>query len=137
LRPALAVSIAVVAVSVVYIATSSHFRGREATHLRGSRPGDPGAAAGPVPEIVEIAREADGALRVRWHAVAAADGYRVTLFSADLEVVARHEAGRDTSLTLSPRDAQGGLSRALYAQVAALRDGEEAATSSMFPLGGR
>lgn len=137
LRPIWAGSAGVIIVAVLYFAGGDRLAGRDAVRLRGTAPEDVGTAGGSAPSILEATRDRGGAFRLRWRAVPGADAYRVTLFSARLEVIARHDAGSDTSLVLPAGEVPDGAGGALYWQVAALRDGDETATSPMIPVDAR
>ena len=137
-RPALALSAAAVVAAVLYV-SYSYRGGPQPTSLRG---GHEELRGGGAPEILDVARDRDDAFRLRWRAVAGADAYRVTLFAANLEVIGEYEAGADTSFSLGAGGAgatngSDAVGRALYVQVTALREGEEASTSAMVPVGGR
>jgi hypothetical protein len=65
-----------------------------------------------------------GTIELRWRAFPGAAAYRVTLFRAGLEEIARLDAGRDTTLVLPPPRlaALGPSGSAIFWRVAALRE---------------
>jgi hypothetical protein len=93
----------------------------------------------PAARLVETERPrlaGEGRLMLAWHPVAEAEGYRVTLYSLDLSKLSERVVEGDSTLTL-PLAELGAAARpgvSLYWQVAALRSGEEIATSGPVPF---
>jgi hypothetical protein len=76
-------------------------------------------------------RAAGGAIRLRWRSIPASEAYRVLVYGTDLSELSRLEAGRDTTIVLSPDVLArlGGSGTSIFWRVAALRMGDEISVS--------
>jgi hypothetical protein len=90
-------------------------------------------AGAPVVRGLVARRRADGGLALRWQTVAGADRYEVTFYGSGLAEVARLDAGRDSTLTLTPERLHSlrDRSRALFWRVTAYRMGDPVGDSEL------
>lgn len=101
-----------------------------------TRIGEPVMRGDERPAVEVSARVLESGVELSWEATGAGDLYEVRVFGADLDEIARFDAGSATSLTVTAamlgERAPG--SGSLSYQVVALRDGDEVARSTTTPL---
>jgi hypothetical protein len=127
LVPGMAVAAAAVVILIIALHPFSNGDGRHPASLRGVD--SPTAVA----LSVQPAVVGEGTVTFSWTRLPGSDRYEVRLFDTKLELIARFEAGRDTSLVLRA-DVLPKADGPLFWRVMAFRGGDEIARSRLLSL---